>query len=149
MHEPDLRAGDSDRAAVATALGRHMAEGRLTVAEYEERVTRAYAARTFGDLAGLTEDLPATEGPRAVQSPGSTAPGAPCGPHRPLDGNWRSWQRTASIVLVIWLITSLMATSFSYFWPMWVIVPWGVVLLMRTLSGGRRRYPTRGSRTHS
>ena len=32
MPEPHLRAGDTDRAAVATVLGRHMADGRLTVA---------------------------------------------------------------------------------------------------------------------
>jgi hypothetical protein len=35
MPEPHLRTGDTDRAAVATVLGRHMAEGRLTVAEYD------------------------------------------------------------------------------------------------------------------
>ena len=28
-----------------------MAEGRLTLAEYEERLTRAYATKTFGELA--------------------------------------------------------------------------------------------------
>ena len=67
MPESHLRAGDTDRAAVATVLGRHMAEGRLTVAEYDDRVTRAYAARTFGELAELTVDLPATDRPHAVQ----------------------------------------------------------------------------------
>ncbi|HEX7975282.1 MAG TPA: DUF1707 domain-containing protein [Anaerolineales bacterium] len=55
--EPHLRAADTDRAAVATALGEHMSAGRLTLAEYDERVARAYAARTFGDLA----DHPAQE----------------------------------------------------------------------------------------
>ncbi|MFL6094559.1 MAG: DUF1707 domain-containing protein, partial [Blastococcus sp.] len=65
MPEPHLRAGDTDRAAVATVLGRHMADGRLTVAEYDERVARAYAARTYGDLAELTADLPAIDRARA------------------------------------------------------------------------------------
>ena len=41
--EPHRRAGDTDRAAVATVLGRHMAEGRLTVAEYDDRVARRTA----------------------------------------------------------------------------------------------------------
>ena len=63
MPEPHLRAADSDRAAVATALGRAMAEGRLTVAEYDERLASVYAARTYGALAGLTADLPRATAP--------------------------------------------------------------------------------------
>ena len=50
MPEPHLRAADADRTAVAELLGQHMAAGRLTVAEYEERLARAYASRTYGDL---------------------------------------------------------------------------------------------------
>jgi hypothetical protein len=146
MPEPHLRAGDTDRAAVAAVLGRHMAEGRLTVAEYDERVTRAYAARTFGDLAELTTDLPQAERPRTVEPvhqhlAGSSAcsPGYGWGPHRPVHGAWRSWLRTALIVVAIWAFTSIMATSFIYFWPIWVIGPWGAVLLAQTLTGGGRR----------
>jgi hypothetical protein len=145
MPEPHLRAGDTDRAAVATVLGRHMAEGRLTVAEYDERVSRAYAARTFGELAELTADLPST--PRAVEpvhrehpvGPSGYGSAARCGPPRHLHSAWRSWQRTALIVVAIWAITSIMATSFIYFWPIWVIGPWGAMLLAQTLSGGGRR----------
>src|SRR5262249_24892497 len=35
------------------------AEGRLTQDEYNERMGRAYAARTYGELTALTADLPA------------------------------------------------------------------------------------------
>ena len=59
MPEPHLRAADTDRAAVATVLGQHMSAGRLTVDEYDERLARAYAARTYGELDELTADLPA------------------------------------------------------------------------------------------
>ena len=59
MHPPHLRAADSDRAAVADVLGRHMSAGRLTVDEFDERLTRVYAARTFGELDELIADLPA------------------------------------------------------------------------------------------
>ena len=58
MPEPHLRAADTDREAVAAALGQHMAAGRLTLAEYDERVARAYAAKTYGELEQLTTDLP-------------------------------------------------------------------------------------------
>ena len=67
MPESHLRAGDTDREAVAAALGTHMAAGRLTLAEYDERLAQAYAARTFGELAELTADLPALTPWRAAR----------------------------------------------------------------------------------
>ena len=39
-------------------LSRALAQGRLTAAEYDERVTAAYAAVTREELARLTRDLP-------------------------------------------------------------------------------------------
>jgi hypothetical protein len=59
MPDPHLRASDDDREAVASDLGKHMAAGRLTLAEYDERLARVYAARTYGELDELTADLPA------------------------------------------------------------------------------------------
>jgi Domain of unknown function (DUF1707) len=53
-----IRASDADREAVAEALRRHCAEGRLTVEELEERVGVAYTARTERELARLLRDLP-------------------------------------------------------------------------------------------
>jgi hypothetical protein len=38
-------------------LNEAAADGRLTLGEHADRVERAYAARTLGDLAGLTTDL--------------------------------------------------------------------------------------------
>ena len=153
MPEPHLRAADADRAAVATVLGRHMADGRLTVDEYDERLARAYAARTYGELDQLTADLPSGERPRPVEPARRARPeitGA-CGP---LPGPWNrgghtghawaSWLRTALIVLVIWAVTSFASGGLLYFWPIWVIGPWGAILLSQTLTGGR--YDHRGRR---
>jgi len=53
----DLRASDADRERVLTLLGEAAADGRLTLEEHSERAERAYAARTLGELAGLTTDL--------------------------------------------------------------------------------------------
>ena len=36
MPESHLRASDTDRVAVASALGEHMSAGRLTLAEYDD-----------------------------------------------------------------------------------------------------------------
>ena len=62
---PDLRAADADRDRTAAVLGGAMAVGRLTSAEYAERLDAAYAARTLGELAPLTRDLPGSDAPEA------------------------------------------------------------------------------------
>ena len=55
----DLRASDADRERVVAVLAEAASDGRLTLDEHAQRVHRAYAARTLGDLAQLTEDLAA------------------------------------------------------------------------------------------
>ena len=64
---PVIRASDGDREAAAVRLNEAAGDGRLTLQEFSERLDRAYAARTRGELAPLTADLPAT-GP--VSGPG-------------------------------------------------------------------------------
>ncbi|HEY4453651.1 MAG TPA: DUF1707 domain-containing protein [Pseudonocardiaceae bacterium] len=54
----DLRASDADRERVAKILHDAMAEGRLTVAELDERLQTVYQSRTLGDLVPVTADLP-------------------------------------------------------------------------------------------
>ncbi len=52
-----LRASDSDRARVLNALREAVADGRIDMDEFDERSDRAHAARTLGELPGLTADL--------------------------------------------------------------------------------------------
>ena len=155
MPEPHLRAADTDRAAVADALGRAMSAGRLSVEEYDDRLARAYAARTYGELTPLTADLPDQPRPVVVTTPAPVHPGAPA------DGGacagsgawgaggvhaWRSWAATSLIVLTVWLVTMVASQELVYPWPIWVIGPWGVVLLAQRVRGsdpddGPRRLP--------
>jgi Domain of unknown function (DUF1707) len=53
-----LRAGHADRERAIDVLKAAFAEGRLDQDEYTERVGQAHAARTYGELAALTSDLP-------------------------------------------------------------------------------------------
>jgi len=53
----DLRASDADRDRVLALLAEATSDGRLTPDEHAERVQRACAARTLGELADLTADL--------------------------------------------------------------------------------------------
>ncbi|MFJ8104304.1 DUF1707 domain-containing protein [Streptomyces sp. NPDC096132] len=55
---PDLRASDADRERVAEVLRDALAEGRLDMTEFEERLEQTYQARTYGELAPITRDLP-------------------------------------------------------------------------------------------
>ena len=143
MPEPHVRAGDDDRERVAATLGAHMSAGRLTLAEYEDRLAQAYAARTFGELAELTADLPRVP-PAAAPAPSpapvvpAPPPPAPVLPHEHAQHAWRAWLSTSVIVLSIYLIVSLGNQDFDYFWPMWVIGPWGAALLAQRIRGGAR-----------
>ncbi|MEV5592589.1 DUF1707 domain-containing protein [Streptomyces sp. NPDC052496] len=65
----ELRASHADREAVVERLGEAAAEGRIDLAELDERLEQALTAKTFADLAPLTADLP-----RAVSV---TDPGEP------------------------------------------------------------------------
>jgi len=53
-----VRIGDKERDEAARALGEHFATGRLDRDEYDERLTTAFEAKTWGDLAPLFRDLP-------------------------------------------------------------------------------------------
>ncbi|MFH8347154.1 DUF1707 domain-containing protein [Streptomyces sp. NPDC018045] len=57
---PDLRASDADRDRVAGILRDALAEGRLAMEEFDERLTATYEARTVGALRPLVADLPQT-----------------------------------------------------------------------------------------
>jgi hypothetical protein len=54
-----LLASHADRERAVDVLRAGYGEGRLEKAEFDQRVARAYAARTVGELAVLVADLPA------------------------------------------------------------------------------------------
>ena len=58
-----MRASSADRERAVDVLKAGFAEGRLTQDEYNDRMGRAYASRTYGELAALTADLPAGASP--------------------------------------------------------------------------------------
>jgi hypothetical protein len=64
-----VRASDAEREQTVALLQRGFADGRLALAELEERVGAAYAARTRAQLRDLTADLPAAEQPPSRPGP--------------------------------------------------------------------------------
>ncbi|MGB6584077.1 MAG: DUF1707 and DUF4190 domain-containing protein [Streptosporangiaceae bacterium] len=74
---PAMRAASADRERAVDVLKAGFTEGRLTQDEYNDRMGRAYAARTYGELMALTADLPAGAMPavwpvQVYQPPAST-----------------------------------------------------------------------------
>jgi hypothetical protein len=59
--QPPILASDAERERGVELLREAVAEGRLTLEEFSERVGAAQAARTGEDLAVLTRDLPAAQ----------------------------------------------------------------------------------------
>lgn len=55
---PNLRAADADREQIAERLRTSHAEGRLDLAEFQQRLERCYDAKTVGELDELVTDLP-------------------------------------------------------------------------------------------
>jgi hypothetical protein len=55
---PKLLMADADREGVVTRLHTAVAEGRITLSEFEERMSGVLAARTFADVTPYVEDLP-------------------------------------------------------------------------------------------
>jgi hypothetical protein len=123
MDQAGMRAGDGDRQAVADQLKAALDDGRLDLGEYDDRLRRAYAARTYGELHGLLTDLPGTIPPQ--RSRVEPAAGAPA-PAAPASGmpNWvRPYGGVVAIAVAVWVITSIAAGEVLYFWPVWMLFP--------------------------
>lgn len=126
-NSPDLRAGDEDRDRTIGVLREAFAEGRLTNDEFHDRMDKAQRARTFGDLSALTTDLP------SAPSGTSIAPRAVIGRvegDRDYRKAWLSWGVVSVIVNVIWGVTWITnPDDVPYYWPIWVMVPWGLAMV--------------------
>jgi Domain of unknown function (DUF1707) len=113
----DVLASDAEREQVAEALRTHAAAGRLDPDELDERLGRAFAARTRADLTPLVADLP-TPTPR----PRREIPRIP--PVIPL----------AILLVAIWALTGA-----GYFWPVWPIGAMLIGAFKHTGAGCRSR----------
>ncbi|XVU30373.1 DUF1707 SHOCT-like domain-containing protein [Actinoplanes sp. CA-054009] len=128
-----MRAGDDDRRQIADTLKTALDEGRLDLAEYDERLQRAYAAKTYAELDLLIADLPGSQ----PAQPAPVAKPVKAGREATVEwvGQvWSAWLFVTLLTTTIWLITSL-ASDWQYFWPIWVAGPWGVIQLFATIAG--------------
>jgi hypothetical protein len=128
MGRDEMRAADTDRQAVADKLKQALDEGRLDLAEYDERLQKAYAAKTYGDLNGLLDDLPgvtvAADGPAAAPAPAAAPPPVRTSRSGQLVRAWfGGFGGVFLVCTTIWLITSVSSGHLQYFWPVWLLIP--------------------------
>ena len=132
---PEMRASDVDRDRVAAVLREHAAQGRLTMDEFNERLERLYKSKTYGELAKLTADLPDVDLRQHAVAKQENKAVEQRGMHSGLKAAWAAWAAASGINWVIWFIVSLTSDGFVYPWPLWVMGPWGVILLVSTIFG--------------
>lgn len=128
MGREGMRAGDRDRQAVADQLKTALDEGRLDLNEYDERLQRTYAAKTFADLDGLLDDLPGTVPVQHAQvQPAAGAPVAvPAAQPSPIArlAHWAGpYGGVIAVCVTIWAISSISSHHLQYFWPIWMMIP--------------------------
>ena len=134
----DMRIADADRDRVQDQLRRAHDAGQLDLAEFDQRVQSVWAAKTRGELARVTADLPNLPAPRR---PGERRPVFSADPGgvtmRVLTIIWAS---LAVANLAVWGIISVTTGIFLYPWWLWAAVPPGAVLAVLYAAGiGRPR----------
>ncbi|WP_173071929.1 DUF1707 domain-containing protein [Phytohabitans houttuyneae] len=111
-----VRASDAEREQMATILRAAMTEGRLDLAEGEERLAKAYAATYRDELGGLVTDLPGG-GRRAL----AETPEARTFARGMLRRHAGGVMVVAAILVGLWVLSGV-----GFFWP---IIPLAFLFL--------------------
>jgi hypothetical protein len=154
-----MRVGDAEREAAAAELREHYASGRLTLDELNERIDKAFAAKTRGDLNVLMTDLPSRR-PAGEAAGASGAPGAigagpfgtgepfgPSGPFGPGGGGWNSGPRAAgpvrtagSVFVTMLVVAALFTFGILGAFGFGTARPIGIVLILAAFGLLRRLF---------
>ena len=143
--DPKIRASDADRDRTAALLREHLAAGRLSSEEFNERLDKAYAAKTLGELDQLLSDLPGIDlyhlpdhsverrrGGSSFGLPWLLAPRATGRISPAWRAAWGSWATVSLVAFLAWLLSGHPGSL----WFLWVAGVYGIVLCGRWVSGG-------------
>jgi hypothetical protein len=128
----DLRVSDDERERTVRALRHHYSVGRITSAELEQRIGRAYAARQRSDLASLLADLPSDRGVRI-------ASGLSRADRIALRAHAASFGAVNGGLVAIWA-----ATGGGDFWPGWAMAGWAPFVALHWVTSRTIRSAFRG-----
>lgn len=130
MTSSTLRAGNRDRERTAQHLGQALAQGYLTLDEYEARLQTAFAAHTLDELDRLVADLPLE---RIRRHDPARRAARSAAARRSIRGHLAGYLAMVAIVLSVWLAVGVTAGSW-YFWPVWPILGAGIGLAVHVTS---------------
>jgi hypothetical protein len=115
MTDRPIRASDGERESVVDVLRDAYTDGRLTLEEFEERTSAAYASKTWADLRELTADLPVepvlgADLPQRQSHPAPVAQVVPAVPRPRQGGRDRPLGRLLPVIFV-WIMIAAAAGS--------------------------------------
>jgi hypothetical protein len=123
------RVSNAERDGVVEQLRLNMADGRLDIDEFGDRVEQALAARTGAELQAVLADLPHVVPPEEAVRKRRASVRAIVVPYLAVN----------MFLVLIWAVSGR-----GEFWPIWPILGWGlgVVLSLAKVAGadGRRRH---------
>ena len=135
---PSWLAATADRERTVGVLRAGFVEGRLSQDELDERIARAYAARTYADLWALTTDLPAgvlpyphALPPHTLPAPQGAAypagygpqPGVALPPNAEAENSWQSGAALLVLALVIFTLAALVTAIITAHAQPGMVVP--------------------------
>lgn len=146
----DMRAADQDRERVVAELRDQTAEGRLTLEEFDQRMSSAYQAKTWAQLRNLLVDLPVDVRFGAARPEASRGPDTSRGPalvaghgthHR-----GRRGPRHAPFLLVPLVILAIVVAH-GHFGAIVPLVVFALLVARRFAFDGQGRFPHMSGRT--
>jgi hypothetical protein len=135
-----LRISNADRDQAIAQLQAALDEGRIDLAEFDERAKTAYEAKTNAELDLIFEDLP---GGRPKE--GEVVPAEPAAAperERPRGPRFHQLPALRGLVTVgvittgIWAASSVGSGEWGYFWPIWPILGLSIATVMQLVNGG-------------
>jgi hypothetical protein len=141
--DPRLRASDADRDRTAQLLREHHAVGRLTAEEFNDRLEKAFAARTLGELDELLADLPAIDlyqlpsaGIRPTRRGGSGLRLTDDSPWPARTGPWVTLAAGSALLFALWAAIGVLVGGAAWIpWFMLVVLVWLLALARRRPDG--------------
>jgi hypothetical protein len=140
-----LRISNADRDQAIAQLQAALDEGRIDLAEFDERAKTAYEAKTNAELDLIFEDLPGgrpKEGEvvpaEAVEAPDQAPHGTPHGgpPWLHRFPALRGLVTVGVMTTGIWVATWIGTGEPTYFWPIWPILGLGIATVLQFVNGG-------------
>lgn len=126
MGAPATAPTDFQRENVIHQLRAAVGTGQLSLDEFEDRAGQVYRAMDGQQLAAAASGLP--------QPPAPPAAKRLTGYQLAMRIEWAAWLSAGLINLIVWAAVSAGTGEAIYFWPIWVIGPWGLVLAGRELA---------------